>query len=176
MGGACVTASQNRDGTNMTEVSKTRIYQGAIVVLLLVIAVTAYKFIVAGSTERTEDRRVAVILEPGERALMLREMRDFVGGLQAIADALSREDMKAAADAARRMGTTRSHDVPVAMMGKLPLEFKTLALGVHRGFDSIAMDAETIGMPKHTLGQLSEVLQKCVACHASYEVREATAK
>jgi len=160
----------------MTEVTKTRIYQTAIVVLLLVIAVMAYKFIVAGSTEKTEDRRVAVILEPGERALMLREMRDFVGGLQAIADALSREDMKGAANAARRMGTTRSHDVPAGMMGKLPLEFKTLALGVHRGFDSIARDAESIAMPKHTLGQLSEVLQKCVACHASYEVKEATAK
>jgi hypothetical protein len=38
------------------------------------------------------------------------------------------------------------------------------------------MDAESIGMPKHTLGQLSEVLQKCVACHARYEVKEATAK
>ena len=176
MRGAYVTANQEFDGTNMTEVTKTRIYQTTIIVLLLVIAVMAYKFIVAGSTQETEDRRVAVILEPGERALMLREMRDFVGGLQAIADALSREDMKGAADAARQMGTTRSHDVPAGMMGKLPLEFKTLALGVHRGFDSIAMDAETIGMPKHTLGQLSEVLQKCVACHASYEVREARAK
>jgi len=62
------------------------------------------------------------------------------------------------------------------MMGKLPLEFKTLALGVHRGFDTIAMDAEGIGMPQHTLGQLSEVLQKCVACHATYEVRETVAK
>jgi hypothetical protein len=164
------------DQTNMTEVTKTRIYQTAIVVLLLVVAVMAYKFIVAGSTEKIEDRRVAVILEPGERALMLREMRDFVGGLQAIADALSREDMKGAANAARQMGTTRSHDVPAAMMGKLPLEFKTLALGVHRGFDAIAMDAESIGTPKHTLGQLSEVLQKCVACHASYEVKEAAAR
>jgi hypothetical protein len=164
------------DQTNMTEVTKTQIYQTVIVVLLLVIAAMVYKFIVAGSTEKSEDRRVAVILESGERALMLREMRDFVGGLQGIADALSREDMKGAANAARHMGTTRSHDVPAGMMGKLPFEFKTLALGVHRGFDSIAMDAESIGMPKHTLGQLSEVLQKCVACHARYEVKEATAK
>ena len=26
-------------------------------------------------------------------------------------------------------------------------------------------------MPKHTLGQLSDVLQKCVACHGSYQVK-----
>jgi hypothetical protein len=160
----------------MRNVTKTRIYQGIIVVLLLVIGVMAYKFIVAGSTEKTAERRVAVVLEPGERALMLREMRDFVGGLQAIADALSRDDMKDVAKAARQMGTARSHDVPAAMLGKLPLEFKTLAFGVHRGFDSIAMDAEGIGMPEHTLGQLSDVLQKCVACHATYEVKETIAQ
>ena len=160
----------------MSDVTKTRIYQAIIALLFLVIGVMAYKFIVAGSTEKTEDRRVAVILESGERALMLREMREFVVGLQAIADALSREDMKDVATAARQMGTTRSHDVPAAIIGKLPLEFKTLAFGVHRGFDAIAMDAEGIGMPKHTLGQLSDVLQKCVACHASYEVKGATAK
>lgn len=164
------------EDTKMTDVTNSRIYQTIIVVLLLVIALMAYKFIVAGSTEKTEDRRVAVILAPDERALMLREMREFVGGLQAIADALSHEDMKGAADAARRMGMTRGHDVPAGMMGKLPLEFKTLALGVHRGFDSMAMDAEAIGMPTHTLGQLSEVLQKCVACHAIYEVRETASR
>ena len=41
-------------------------------------------------------------------------------------------------------------------------------------FDTIAIDAETIGMPKHTLGQLSGVLQKCVACHSSYQVKTTT--
>ncbi len=71
-----------------------------------------------------------------------------------------------------RTGLQRLVSVPADAIGalcrprcwaKLPLEFKTLAFGVHRGFDSIAMDAESIGMPKHTLDQLSEVLQKCVA-------------
>ena len=74
------------------------------------------------------------------------------------------------------MGTGRAHDVPVAMMGKLPLGFKTLAFSVHGGFDAIATDAETIGLPKHTLGQLSEVLQNCVACHSSYQVKAVTYK
>lgn len=32
------------------------------------------------------------------------------------------EDMKGAANAARQIGTTRGHDVPAGMMGKLPLE------------------------------------------------------
>ena len=155
----------------MSGVAGTRIYQAIIVVLLLAIAAIAYKFIVAGSTERIDDRRVAVVLEPDERALMLREMRAFVGGVQQITDALSHDDMKSVAKAARAMGTQRSHAVPLALMAKLPLEFKTLALGVHAGFDTLATDAEAIGKPAHTLAQLAGILGKCVACHASYEVK-----
>ena len=158
----------------MTDASRSRIYQVIIAVLLLVIVAMAYKFIVAGSTEKTEDGRVAIILEPGERALMLREMRDFVVGVQLIADALSREDMRAVAKAARTMGAAKTHDVPITMMGRLPIEFKTLALGVHSEFDTIGMDAEAFIIPKRTLAQLSEVLQKCVACHAKYRVKAAT--
>ena len=160
----------------MTGAAKNRVYLAVIVVLLLIIAAMAYKFIVVGSTEKAEDGRVAILLEPGERELMLKEMRAFVESLQLMSLALSQDDMKAVAKAARAMGTARAHDVPLAMMGKLPLEFKTLAFSAHGGFDTIAMDAETIGLPKHILGQLSEVLQSCVACHSRYQVKAVTAK
>lgn len=160
----------------MTDAAKSRIYLTAIAVLLLVIAAMAYKFIVAGSTQKGEDGRVAIILEPGERALMLGEMREFVAGLQRVTDALSRDDMPDVAKASRGIGTARAHDVPAAMMGKLPLEFKTLALGTHREFDTIATDAEGDGTPKHALAQLADVLQKCVACHATYQVTSSTGK
>ncbi|EFI53764.1 hypothetical protein, partial [Afipia sp. 1NLS2] len=133
-----------------------------------------YKFIVAGSTEKTPDGRVAILLEPAERDLMLKEMRGFVEGLQEISEALSKDDMKGVAKAARAMGTSRAHDVPLGMMGKLPLEFKKLAFSTHGGFDTIAMDAETIALPKHTLGQLSEVLQNCAGCHSSYQIKATT--
>jgi hypothetical protein len=145
-----------------------------IAALLVVLAAIAWKFIVAGSTRPLPDNRVAVLFEPAERALLLREMRGFVGGLQAMSEGLARDDMKAVAAAARSMGTARSHDAPAAMLAKLPLEFKTLAMDVHRGFDTIAMDAEAMGMPKHTLAQLADVLQKCVACHATYAAGVAT--
>jgi hypothetical protein len=104
---------------------------------------------------------------------MLREMRDFLAGVQAIADALSRGDMKAVAEAAQQHGTAKSHDVPAAMLGKLPLEFKSLAFGVHGGFDAIAADARSGGTPAHSLAQLSDVLRRCVACHATWEVKVA---
>jgi hypothetical protein len=158
----------------MIDAARDRIYLAIIAALLLVIAAMAYKFIIAGSTKTAADGRPAIILEPGERALVLREMREFVAGLQRIDDALSRDDMQGVAKASRALGATKTHDVPTAMMGKLPIEFKALALSVHSGFDTIAMDAEWTGLPKRTLGQLSDVLQKCTACHESYRLTDAT--
>lgn len=158
----------------MTDAARQRIYLAIIAGLLLVTAAMAYKFIIAGSTETAADGRPAIILEPGERALILREMREFLGGLQRIDDALSREDMQGVANASRSLGASKTHDVPTAMMGKLPLEFKALALSVHSDFDTIAMDAEWTGLPKRTLAQLSNVLQKCTACHERYRLKDAT--
>jgi hypothetical protein len=160
----------------MTDAARQRIYLGIIAALLLVIAAMAYKFIIAGSTQTAADGRPAIILEPGERALVLREMREFVAGLQRIDDALSRGDMQDVAKASRALGASKTHDVPTAMMGKLPLEFKAIALSVHSDFDTIAMDAEWTGLPKRTLGQLSDVLKKCTACHESYRLTDDTIK
>jgi hypothetical protein len=155
----------------MTDGAKTRVYQAVIVLLLLAIAALAWKVIVAGSTQAGGNGRIAINLDPGERALMLREMREFVAGVQRIVDALSRDDMQAVAKASRSLGGAKAHDVPVAMLAKLPLEFKTLAFSTHGAFDAIAADAEANGTPKHAMAQLADALQKCVACHARYEVK-----
>lgn len=158
----------------MTDTARGRIHLAIIAALLLVIAVMAYKFIVAGSTQTAADGRPAILLEPGERALILREMREFLAVLQRIDDALARGDMQDVAKASRALGASKAHDVPAAMMGKLPLPFKTLALSVHSDFDTIAMDAEWTGLPKRTLAQLSEVMKKCTACHESYRLADAS--
>lgn len=146
-----------------------RITYSIIAVLLAAVAAMAWKFLVAGSTLPADDGRVAIVLDPGERAFVLAEMRGFVAGLERISDALARDDMKGVADAARPLGAGRTHDVPMALMGKLPLEFKTLALATHRSFDTLAADAEAGGTPKKALSQLAGTLQQCVACHATYQ-------
>lgn len=155
----------------MKEHVRQRVQLAIIGVLLLVIAAMAYKFIVAGSVEKAEDGRAAIVLTPGERAFVLTEMRAFVAGLQQMTAALARDDMKAAAAASRTMGMAAAHSAPVAMVGKLPLEFKTLGFAVHRDFDTMALDAESMGDAKHTLTQLAVALQKCVACHATYQIK-----
>jgi hypothetical protein len=152
----------------MTAAGRQRALLGIVAALLVVIAVLAWKFIVAGSTLPGDDGRTIVVLEPGERALMLREMRGFVDGVQRIADALARDDRQAVAAASRELGTVKAHDVPAAMLGKLPLEFKQLAFGVHRGFDAIAQD--TAAAPQQTLRQLADVMRNCTACHERYRL------
>ena len=157
----------------MASSKRERIQLAVIAGLLLVTLAMAYKFILAGSTTPAADGRAAILLEPGQRDFVLREMRGFLVGLQQIDDALAREDMPAVAKASRSLGAGKVHDVPAGLLGKLPLEFKKLAFGVHSDFDAIADEAERNGGPKRTLAQLSAVLQKCTACHESYRFGEA---
>jgi hypothetical protein len=158
----------------MTDTGKIRIQRAIIAVLVLVIAALAWKFIVAGSTHSAPDGRTLVELAPPERALMLAEMRGFVAGLQQVTDALARDDMAAVTTAALAVGTAKAHDVPVAMLAKLPLDFKRLAFGVHGGFDAIAQDARAGGPPGRILGRLSAVLAQCVECHSRYALASVT--
>jgi len=166
--GGSAAAKPQAWGDHPSTAGRRWVYPAIVVVLLLVIAAMAWKFIVAGSTAPAADGRVAVMLAPAERALVLGEMRGFVAGVERIVDAASRDDMQALAAAARTMGGARMHDAPVAMMGKLPLPFKKLAFGVHRGFDALAAEAEGGGTPKQSLAALAGILQQCVACHAAY--------
>jgi hypothetical protein len=119
------------------------------------------------------DRRVALALTPAERGILLEEMHAFLAGVQKLTDALGRQDFPAAAQAARTLGPAMAHAVPATMRAKLPLEFRQLGASTHADFAQIAMDAESLGDVSHSLGQLSATLQKCVACHATYQVRAA---
>lgn len=146
------------------------LYLAIIAALLGVIAVMAYTFLVAGKTVPAEDKRSAIVLEPAERALVLGEMRGFLIAVQAITEAVTRNDARAIAAAARPMGMAAASGVPATLAAKLPLEFKQLGHGVHEDFDRLALDADTLGDARHAHLQLSEILKKCVACHALYQI------
>ena len=146
------------------------LYLAIIAVLLRVIAAMAYTFLVAGKTVTAEDRRSAIVLEPAERSLVLTEMRGFLTAVQAITEAVTRNDATAIAAAARPMGMAAAAGVPATLAAKLPLEFKQLGHSVHEDFDRLALDADALGDVKHAHAQLSETLKKCVACHALYQI------
>ena len=118
------------------------------------------------------DKRIVLSLSDSERAMILEEMHLFLGGVQQLTGALSKQDMAAAALSARKLGLVMVHDVPPSLRAKLPAEFRQLGSSVHRDFDQIAMDAETLKDVSHTLGQVSATLQKCASCHATYQIKQ----
>lgn len=140
-------------------------------ILLIIVVAMGYKFMVAGSVVPATDGRQALTLDPAERDLVLGEMRMFLSSVQRITQAVTKEDMKAAVIAAREVGAAAQEAVPGSLMGKLPLEFKKLGFDTHTKFDTLALDAEQLGDPKHTLEQLSALMNNCVACHAAYQIQ-----
>lgn len=117
------------------------------------------------------DTRIVLELTPAERAMILEEMRLFLGGVQKMTGALAKPDMAAVAETARGMGQKMVQEVPPALRAKLPQEFRQLGFSVHREFDQIALDADSLKDVSTSLGQLSATLQKCVSCHSTYQIQ-----
>jgi len=130
----------------------------------------AYKFIIQGSVEQATDGRLAVQLKAGERDFVLAEMRAFLESVQQITQGISENNMAMISKAGRKVGTAAQQQVPGPLAAKLPLEFKKLGFNTHERFTQLALDAEQLGDKQHTLSQLSELTQNCVACHATYKI------
>lgn len=132
--------------------------------------IMGYKFIWSGQVVPASDGRTAILLSPGERDLVLGEMRTFLESTQAILAAAANDSMDGVVDAARKMGVAAQNEVPNSLVGKLPVAFKKLGFGTHQKFDQLALDAEAMEDPAHTLTQLAELMGNCVACHATYRI------
>ncbi|HHH43373.1 MAG TPA: hypothetical protein ENK49_04475 [Gammaproteobacteria bacterium] len=145
-----------------------------VVVLLVATGVLVGKFIIVGKTRLATDGRTAILLEPAERDLILTEMRAFLASVQGVLVATGNDDMKTVAEAAGVSGMPPPGQVPDALVGKLPLSFKTLGFDTHKRFDQLALDAEQLGDREHTLEQLGELMNNCIACHAQYRLEAVT--
>lgn len=142
----------------------------AIFLWLITIAAFAW-FFVRGNTVAGEDNRTAIVLAAGERALILSEMRGLLAGAYNILDGLSRNDAKQVAQAARAVGMASAADVNPALMAKLPLPFKKLGMSVHQAMDDLALAAESGKGAPELQSMLTETLSRCVACHASWQLK-----
>lgn len=116
------------------------------------------------------DTREVITMDPGGRHLVLGEMRQFLEGIQQITVALSRDDLEAAASAARSLGLEMAGTVPPQVMRQLPPEFRQLGRSTHADFDQIALDLETLGDTQYALRQLGDTINKCVSCHATWRI------
>ncbi|HEY0721797.1 MAG TPA: hypothetical protein VGE50_11160 [Gammaproteobacteria bacterium] len=156
--------------------SKLRFSWWAAVALLSLILNGAllYTFLIAGKTEQNAeaaDPRTAIILNDDERALVLTEMRAFLSAVQTMNTALAAGDLAQVEKSALSVGQAAAQTVPPALMAKLPMQFKQLGLSTHQGFDQLAMDARDLGDSQHTLQQLGQLMNNCVACHATFQLR-----
>lgn len=145
-------------------------YLSIIAILVIIIIVGAYQFLIRGSTLKSSDGRIALKLDPGERDLVLTEMRGFLVSVQQIIKGASENDMQLVVEYAKKSGHAAQADVPASLMGKLPIEFKKLGIDTHTGFDQLALDTTQLGSAKQVLSQLSSLMNNCVSCHATYRI------
>ena len=130
----------------------------------------AYTFLIRGETLPASDGRTAILLAPGERDLVLSEMRGFLSAVQTITQASVEQDVGRAVAAARQVGMANQQAVPASLVAKLPLAFKRLGFDTHSRFDQLALNAEQFEDATAVLPELAELMQNCVACHAAYRI------
>ncbi len=143
-----------------------------VAVLLIVVAVFAYKF-TAGEVKPSTDGRLAVQLTKDERNALLLEMRTWLQNTQAILSATSAKDFPAVVSTAKASGMAAEAETPGSLFRKIPVEMKRLGFDTRQKFDEIAADAERLRDSQHTIAQLSMAMNNCVACHAIYRFVEA---
>lgn len=124
-----------------------------------------------GETHHSIDKRQTIQVNEMQRNHILTEMRSLLSGTQHILDALSKEDMKAVAHHARQLGMGMAHKGEDHLRSVLPPEFMRLGMSVHKDYDQIAGDAESVKDPKYTLGQMGKLMEKCNACHTTWQLR-----
>jgi hypothetical protein len=121
------------------------------------------------------DTRAVIELTAADRLHLLGEMRMFLETTQTIIQALGSEDWAAVAKGARMAGPHAMHGAPATLRQALPAEFRQQGMATHQDFERIALDAEDLKDTQHTLGQFSQTLNRCIACHATWQVREVAA-
>ncbi len=132
-----------------------------------VVAFGGYKF-VTGSVAKGDDGRTMVLLSKDEHHFVLNEMRNWLASVQATLDATARGDFAAAAAAATAAGMKAEQGTPAQLLAKIPIEMKALGMDTRARFDQIAATALASKDATATVAQLSETMNNCIACHATY--------
>lgn len=99
------------------------------------------------------------------------EMRGLLSATQQILEGANQGDIPRIVKAARGAGMAAAADVDPALMVKLPIEFKRLAMSLHRNMDEIAKAAEDGKPVPELLKMTSDALTKCVVCHSEWQIK-----
>ena len=118
------------------------------------------------------DTRLGIVTLPWERALILRNMRKYLAGLQELTAAVANGDMKTATEAARSMGSVNLYDIKLKFASKTAIEFREIAFEVHKDFDRAAADAEAKKDGMLLLKQVSTIMKRCTYCHETFHLQQ----
>ena len=143
----------------------------AVAVLSIIVNVgLVYLFVVKGETAKASDGRTAIMMTEGNRDFVLDEMRGFLESVQQINEGLLEGDATKIINAGKKSGGSVIEHAPNGLMKSLPSGFKSLGFATHDMFDKITESAELSYNEKQIQGQLSTMLNTCVACHKSYKI------
>ena len=117
------------------------------------------------ATSAFAQQRAEVALNAEEREHVLGEMRGFLVTVERFTAALARSDFDALAAAAPAVAPHERMKAGIAQ--KLPPAFRKLAFSTHEQIAAIGADAARRDA-RHSLEQVSRLLQTCNACHAAY--------
>jgi hypothetical protein len=116
------------------------------------------------------DGRTVILLQRGERDFVLEEMRQLLVAVRGINQGLAKDEKEHIARSARSIGMAAAHGAAPTLLAKLPLEFKSLAMPLHRGFDDLAAAAERGEAASSLHDRLIEQMDRCIACHAGFRL------
>lgn len=140
-------------------------------ILLIIIAIFSYKFTV-GQVEPSEDGRFAIKLSKDERNALLLEMRTWLKSTQGILKAATKNDFEEVSKIAKISGMGAEASTPASLFRKLPLEMKMLGFDTRKKFDEIANDGLRLKDQQYTIKQVTNAMNNCIACHATYRFTE----
>lgn len=144
----------------------------ASVVLWVITIGVGFYYFVGGKTVASPDGRRAVVLTPDEKTMVLGEMRTILSAVNGTLKAVAKSDKSAAAEAARSAGMVMAVDGEPGLIAKLPLEFKSMGMSLHKDFDTLAADIDGGLSDMQVVERLGAITDKCVACHAAYRISE----
>jgi hypothetical protein len=126
------------------------------------------------SMSQSDPRQLVVFPEP-MRIHTIANMRDHLLALQEIDLALSRSDFDEASSVAeKRLGMSSLEAHGAAHLAPyMPQGMQDVGTRMHRAASRFAIEAQSAGVSndvRPALAALGEVMQQCVACHASYRL------
>lgn len=135
-----------------------------ILVLAAALAFMVKTFIFTGNIIPSNDERTAILVTEVERTMILSEMRKFLETIQGITEATAKGDLETVATLATEMGA-ESPDMSPSLVGKLPIEFKTLGFATHALFTDLGVTAKG-GNANAVQIELGDLMLNCTSCHA----------